>query len=323
MESTTHSIERGLGRWQIGEGRQLEEISCKAAGRHLCGSDYYLCDEYGGTTEGSKIMGFDQIQVKLCSSWGGDRDVANAAWASTFNQKTAEAKTPEEVMRVVTGCVQNSHDTPKERLWLEFFITCPIFIERQLDKYRLTIQEQQFEVVWYEGPMGRDHITQNELSGRYRTIPDRPYGLPRDVREILEKCGKNSKNFQCSAITWERELNEQHELYNSMLKTMREDEASGRITNNEYKRAREVLRGLLGTAYLTDMRITMNMNAFEHIISQRLHGAAQTESRVVAYKMIKEVQAAGICNSLVGEMIITNRWRGLMEELERFYAGDM
>src|SRR5881398_43196 len=80
-------------------------------------------------------VSLQQIDVQFCSHWGGDREAAYAVWASSMDKGKAEAKTNVDVARVVIGLVHLHHDTPKERLWMEFFITCPIFVERQFDKY--------------------------------------------------------------------------------------------------------------------------------------------------------------------------------------------
>lgn len=280
---------------------------------------------------------FDQIKAEVCSSWGGDRDAANAAWASSMDPVKLAEKTPADVMRVVTGVVHNHHDTPKERLWVEFFITCPIFVERQFDKYRMTVQYQGFTIEWLEAPFGRDGITQNELSGRYRTIPDRPFTLPADVARIGAKVvvgmhdpsdyklSKTEKEYaQSIAEAYNEMLEEQHKLYQQALDQLKDAQKAGVITNAEYKRAREVYRGFLGTAYLTDMRMIMNMNAFEHIINQRLAKDTQMESRVTAYHMVKSAQAAKVGGeTLIAEMIKANGWQPLLDEVEEAIRCDV
>lgn len=265
-------------------------------------------------------MGLEQIKVELISSWQGDRGgdgaIAHAAWASTFDVEKLSTKTDDDIRRVVTNVVNLHHDTPKERVWLEFFITCPIFVERQFDKYRMTLQYQDFQIEFLEAPMGRDHVTQNELSGRYRTIPDRPYGLPEDVSNIMKKAREFDTRGYYSE-EWNYFLEMQHKVYQHELNILKESEKQGKISNNEYKRAREVLRGFLGTSYLTDMRIVMNLNAFEHIINQRLASDAQMESRVVAYYMLNEVLGAEVAPFAVSNMFATNNWNKLTADLSR------
>lgn len=263
-------------------------------------------------------MSLRQVHVELCDIWGGDRASAQAAWASSYSKEVAEAKSDTDVARVVTGMVKLHHDTPKERTWLELFFTFPIFVERQFDKYRMTVQFQQFVVEYYLGKMGRDAITQNELSGRYRTIPDRPYGLPADVELILRKTDRDG----LLPFEYEQLLEKQHRWYGTALESMRDAEKAGRITNAEYRRAREVIRGVLGTSFLTDMRIVLNMNAFEHIVNQRLAPEAQLESRVAALGMIKVVEASGKLPWLITQMIEANGWRTMMTDVEQTLQGE-
>jgi thymidylate synthase ThyX len=269
-------------------------------------------------------MPFSQIKVELCSHWGGDRDAAEGAWASTYDKAKAALRSDEDVRRVVTGLVNLNHDTPKERVWLDFFITCPIFVERQFDKYRMTVQYQDFRLEYLEASFGRLGITQNELSGRYRTIPDRPYRLPGDVASITARAethdlqqGEFEEATTASEVQtwWNLEINRQHDLYQIQLDNLKKAEKDGVITNTEYKRAREVLRGLLGTAFLTDMRIVLNLNAFEHIVNQRLAREAQMESRVVAWQMVATAMQGGVAPVMIGEMIKANGWQPLLDEV--------
>lgn len=273
-------------------------------------------------------MGLEQIKVELLSTWegkaGGDGTVAHAAWASSTDMEKLGAKTDEDIRRIATNVVNYHHDTPKERLWMEFFITAPIFVERQFDKYRMTVQYQDFQVEFLERPMGGDHITQNELSGRYRTIPERKLELPKDVLEICNKvvAGPDSEKYNWSE-DWHQMMEDQHGEYQARLEILRNAEKTGRITNKEYKRAREVWRGLLGTATLTDFRIVMNLNAFEHIINQRLERSTQLESRVVAYSMLKELLLSKAAPITLGRMVEVNGWHPWYVEVEDMLAGEL
>ena len=270
-------------------------------------------------------MGLDQLEAELLSSWqgsaGGDGTVAHAAWASSNDLEKLASKSDEDIRRVVTGVVDLNHQTPKERLWMEFYITCPIMNERHFDKYRMTVQYQDFEVTFYERPMGGDHLTQNELSARYRTIPERPCGMPRDVARIItEARGWRGSDRAASGQKlvdkhWMEMLESQYHYYEGELKRLKEAEKRGDITNAEYKRAREFIRGALGTAYLTNFRICMNLGAFKHIIDQRLEPVAQVEDRVIAFRMLKEVIRHRIAPVTIGELLKVTKWTEWMDEV--------
>lgn len=266
---------------------------------------------------------FEQLKVVLCDHWGKDRDVAHAAWASTYDAEKLSQKSDADVRRVVSDVVTLNHGTPKERVWLDFMITCPIFIERQFDKYRMTVQFQDLYVEFYMAPMGRESITQNELSGRYRTIPDRALDLPLDVADIINISVQGMLPDNGDAVSsfsiqqdFEDELARQREFYEETLRALKHgrDEAKT-ITPAQFKRAREVVRGVLGTAFLTDMRILCNLSAFEWIVTQRIEPAAQLESRVIAARMLQEALKLPDITVAVQQMVETNGWNVYLEEL--------
>ena len=261
-------------------------------------------------------MGFEQIKVELVSSWGDDRAIAEQAWASSTDKTKLIEKSDDDVRRIITTqIVPLHHDTPKEKVWLDFFITAPIFCERQFDKYRMTVQYQDFQVDFSQAPFGRDGITQNELSGRYRTIPERFYIYPEDVKNIVNL--PYERGYKENSSFYEDFMEEQHEFYTNTLSALKQREKNGEITNKQYKRAREVVRGVLGTGFLTDFRIIMNLNAFEHIINQRLAIDTQPESRVIAAKMLDEVRQHQVATITVNQMFTENKWETWYNEIQK------
>lgn len=265
-------------------------------------------------------MGLQQIKAEVTSSWGTDRDAANAAWASSTDVEKLATRSDEDVRRVASNLVTLGHDTPKERIWAEFFVTCPIFVERQFDKYRMTTQIQDIVIEGNFAEFGRHGITQNELSGRYRTIPERPYEMPKDVISLV------NKNPLWSGSLWTNVYSQSQDgasrLYKDLLNGMKQSLDRGIITNDEYKRARDVLRGLLPVATLTDMRIVMNMNAFEWMGCQRLPDNAQLEARVLFYQMLKAVREANIAPVLIDKMVEVNGWEPHLLDIAAKIAED-
>lgn len=266
-------------------------------------------------------MGYADIVVDLVDHWpktgrdadDGDRDIAKAAWASTYDRTRAEERDIKDVLRVVGQVVDHKHDTPKESVWLKYFITFPIFVERQYDKYRMTVQEQDYRIEWYEAPFGRWGVTQNELSGRYRTIPDRFYGLPVDVKEVLG----GLEDGLATVEGYDHVLQFQYSMYKQWLDRFPvEWKKPSHPRNKDYKRCREVLRGVLGTSFLTDMRIVMNLNAFEHMVNQRLEPGSQLEARITAYQMVVQAIEAKVAPCAIEKMVEANEWRPWLDEIE-------
>ena len=271
-------------------------------------------------------MGFEQIKVTLLDHWpkrdrdpiDGDRAIANSAWVSTYDLEKVYQKSPDEVFRVVNQIIDHSHTTPLETVWMNFFITTPIFVERQADKVRQSVQMQDFRIEWQEGAFGRHGITQNELSLRYRTAPDRHFSLPEDVGSIMSEVAPDKA--QDIVAKYEDILTEQHSTYKGWLDLFpAEWKKPGHPRNQDYRRCREVLRGILGTSFLTDMRLILNLNAFEHMMNQRLPGTAQPESRVTAYWMLREVQDHGVAPEAVGRMFRKNLWDEHCYQIETIY----
>jgi len=235
-------------------------------------------------------------EVTLLDWWESDKDVADSAWVSTAKQK----RTEEDVYRVITqSIVPLHHDTPKESVWMKFWIRCPIYVERQLDKYRMTTQKQDFKVEWEEGEFGRWNISQNELSLRYKTMPNTYITMPKDVYDI---------SGPTIAMLYEQIMSSQETSYEKIISKLKQKVDDKTITYAELKRAREFLRGMLGTGFFTDMQIVLNLNSFEHIMNQRLKPDAQPETQLVAKLMLKEVVDKKVAPITIEKMIEVNKW---------------
>jgi thymidylate synthase ThyX len=257
-----------------------------------------------------------KIKVELLDWWGDDRTIAESAWASSHNQEVIKNKTEEQVDKVIDILVIGGHDTPKESVWLKFYLELPIFCERQIDKYRCTQQYQDIQIEYQFGKMGRDSITQNELSGRYRTLNPSFIGMPNDVVDIICQAnygeygeGYDGDDALATKAVWKQQLEKQYEQYQTYLDKLKNGLEENKITQEEYKRAREFLRGMLGTGYITNMQLVMNLNAFEHILNQRLSSDAQPETRQVAQMMLQEVIDKGVAPKTIQKMIEENKWK--------------
>lgn len=243
-------------------------------------------------------------EVKLLDYWNSDREIAESAWASTQRNK----RTDGDVYRVITqSVVPLHHDTPKEAVWFRFWIRCPIYVERQLDKYRMTIQKQDFRVEYEEGSFGRLGITQNELSLRYRTMPNDYIRQPEDVEEIIKKTPVRVGESKYLENTYQSVMEYARSAYSNLVNNMELAVITGQISRKEMRRAREFFRGVLGTGFFTDMQIICNLNTLEHILNQRLAPEAQPEAREVAEMMLQQVKE--VCPITISAMINTNNWK--------------
>lgn len=214
------------------------------------------------------------IQVELQEWMGSDASIANAAWTSTYDKEKREDKydDPAKVAALVPRLIRDGHTTPIESVVLRFWIRHPIFNDRQHMTHRI------------QSPNG--------LSGRYRTLPDDWYPIPDDVVNITEKCIPTAGASLRSSF--DEEMERQYRYYSDWLHMLKKGELAGRITNAEYKRVREVIRGVLGTAFMVERTSILNLRSFANYQRLRNSDHAQPEIRSVARMMLEQVKAAKI-----------------------------
>lgn len=223
-------------------------------------------------------MGFDQIHVELQDHMGTDAAVAHAAWTSSLDLDRKELKTPEDIERLCRRVVLDGHRTPVESVVLRFWIRLPIFSDRQHMTHRIA--------------------THNGLSGRYRTMPDDWYHLPQDVLNILGRAGHSDINEGYDDVCqWA------NHMYRTHLEHLRAAEKGGAITNGEYKRCREVLRGMLPQAGMTERVTVMNLGALANYQVLRNSSHAQPEICYIAKLMADLVRQKGIAPVTVGALV--------------------
>lgn len=217
-----------------------------------------------------------KIIVELQEWMGSDASIANAAWTSTYDKDRREEKydDAEKVASIVPRLIKDNHGTPIESVILRFWIRMPIFTDRQHMTHRIA--------------------SHNGLSGRYRTMPDDWYSLPDDVMSILGKIGDGSWGSFIKGKYDEICLQANLE-YRQHIEVLKRAEKKGEITNAEFKRCREVLRGQLPQAGMIERTTIMNLRSFANYIRQRLSDHAQPEIREVARQMLEQVEAANIC----------------------------
>lgn len=212
------------------------------------------------------------IVVELQEFMGSDASIANAAWTSTYDKEKREDRydDPEKIENIVTKLIMEKHGTPIESVIFRFWIRMPIFTDRQHMTHRIA--------------------SHNGLSGRYRTMPLDWFPIPKDVNEILDKniIGEEIKfkyEDSCKAST---------DNYKFSVDALKNAEKNGQITNQEFKRVREILRGQLPTAGMIERTTIMNLRSFANYQKQRNSNHAQPEIREVAKLMLTEIKNANI-----------------------------
>jgi len=222
------------------------------------------------------------IHVDLLGSFGSDRDIANAAWTSSLEQQKKEQRADEDVARVVSYLIENRHSTPIEQVVYRFYIKMPIFVSRQFMRHRL------------QSP--------NEMSGRYRTLMKDFLPVPDEVQAMAAKAGDN----QLSA-DWQQLHETEFSFYEQRLATYKAAVEAGKITNDEYKRIREIIRGVLGTSFFTQVTTVFNLRSLANFFRLRLDPHAQPEIQEVASQMLALVEKEDNCPIAIS-CLKANNW---------------
>ncbi len=218
-----------------------------------------------------------QILVELQETMGSDLSIANAAWTSTYDKDRREDKydDPEKIASIVRRLILDGHGTPIESVILRFWIRMPIFTDRQHMTHRIA--------------------SHNGLSGRYRTMPEDWFALPKDVNDIINKAtvggGLQSRYEESCQLATEN--------YKHTIEVLKRSEKDGFITNKEFKRVREVIRGQLPTAGMVERTTIMNLRSFANYQFQRNSDHAQPEIKQVAELMLKAVKEANIAPAAI------------------------
>lgn len=227
---------------------------------------------------------FEQIKVELQETMGGDTSIANAAWTSTYDKDKREDKydDPEKVASIVRRLIVDGHGVPIESVIFRFWIRMPIFTDRQHMTHRVA--------------------SHNGLSGRYRTMPNDWYQLPQDCIDILYKIGEYGLDGMDISDSYMACNNRAYQRYNKGLESLKVAEKAGQISNVEFKRVREVLRGMLPTAGMVERTTIMNLRSFANYIRLRLSDHAQPEIRYIASEMLRLVEEANVCPAAIAAL---------------------
>lgn len=228
-----------------------------------------------------------QIKVELQDSMGGDNWIAKAAWTSSLDNMASFLKAKEEidVKRIVNMLADLKHSTPFESVVLRWWIKMPIATDRQFMTHRLQ--------------------SSSGMSGRYRTMPSEYLEMPDDCVNILEKI--KTRTPISPLESYYETCDKANNHYKFILQHFKEAEKSQEISNKEYKRLREIFRGMLPQHNFTERISIMNLRAWGNFIKLRNSDHAQPEIREIAKLMLKQVKQKQICPIAI-EALERNNW---------------
>lgn len=196
-------------------------------------------------------------EVELLSHFGNDEMIVNAARVS-FN-KDSSMYTEEQNNKLINYLVEHKHTAPFRHPQLQFRITCPIYVERQLFKHQVG-------------------LSANSISGRYVDFSD--------SYSYISQWRKQSKSSKQGSEGLVDDQLKCHELEDSIIQTcsFAYDQLIKLGVSKE--QARTVLPLSLNTTFIW----TGSLLAFMHMWNLRLKPDTQQETREVAQQMLQLVK---------------------------------
>lgn len=210
-----------------------------------------------GQDVGARISVLDHGFVRLVDSMGGDLSVVRAARVS-YDAAWRAGENQGSDARLINYLWKNHHTTPFEAVTFTFEIKAPIFVFRQWHRHR----------TW----------SFNELSARYRELPEEFYVPAPDVIGAPSKDNKQGRDMTPANPVW--------------CATQRAVIAEAcRISFETYRDLlasdvpRELARSVLPVATYSHMFATVDLLNLLKFLTLRCHSHAQYEIRVYADAM--------------------------------------
>ena len=195
------------------------------------------------------------INVELLDSFGGDLMVVNTARVSFGKEKDimdmGDAK-------LINYLVKHGHTSPFRHPQLQYRISCPIFVERQLFKHQVG-------------------MSANSISGRYVDFSDE-YTVPTELRKQSTDSKQGSDgtlNRPDLLNLMSTHINNGSELYSDLCNA---------------GVAKEQARMILPLALNTKFIWTGSFLSFTHLFNLRLKPDAQQETREVVTEILNQVK---------------------------------
>jgi thymidylate synthase (FAD) len=202
----------------------------------------------------NKIQVLDHGFVRLVEYMGNDLSIVRAARVS-YDAAWRAGEDAGSDQKLIHYLWRNQHTTPFEAVEFQFEVKAPIFVLRQWHRHR----------TW----------TYNELSARYRELPEEYY-VPEP-----EVIGAQSKDNKQMRVMDETSRDEVSASIDSACK----------VSFQAYRQLlekgvpRELARSVLPVATYSHMFAKVNLKNLFHFLSLRSHEHAQYEIRVYAQAM--------------------------------------
>ena len=199
------------------------------------------------------------MKIELLEIFGDDNMVANAARVS-FG-KEASNYSEDQNAKLIKYLAEHNHTSPFRHPQLQYRITCPIYVERQLFKHQVG-------------------LTANSISGRYVDFEDNYYRI-----EDFRLQSKSSKQGSGGNL----------EMYDNDAALMIQDAVINYCATAYHELlqlgvAKEQARTILPLNLNTTFIWTGSLYAYINMFKQRIDIHAQAETRYIAMEMLHELK---------------------------------
>lgn len=184
------------------------------------------------------------MSVRVVQRMGSELMIVNAARVSTGRESVELTEADKRLLRAL---VVEGHGSPLEHTAYTFEVECPIFVSRQIVKYRTA--------------------SINEISGRYTKLPDEFY-VPEGVRPPVQ-VGR-SMDYKFKPAAHGTPADKGFFLYRLWLKESARAYVKARDLALGAGLAKEVARMGGPTHQYTRLWATMNLRTALHFIAQRI-----------------------------------------------------
>lgn len=201
------------------------------------------------------------MKVELLEVFGNDLMVVNSARVSYGKIKESFDFSDE---KLIDYLVRHKHTSVFRHPQVQFRITCPIYVERQLFKHQVG-------------------MSANSISGRYVDFSDTYSGI-----DIWRKQSKDSKQGSDGYLS-----DEDQEKCDLIQRCVIDSCKIGYKRLIDLGVSKEQARTILPLNLNTQFIWTGSLLSFIHIFNLRLKPDAQEETREVAYQMLQQLKENG------------------------------
>ena len=169
-------------------------------------------------------------------------------------------KGPEKDRKLLHYLLEHEHGTPLEAAVFKFEVKCPIFVMRQWIRHRWS--------------------SFNEISGRYTDQTSESYYVPKVFRAQDSINRQGSTNEDRGDILIYPSVPEYNHMYTSVRKVYKEWMEKNKELYDIFLKAgvaKELARGILGTAFYTQFVWTVNARSLMNFLILRAEKHAQWE----------------------------------------------